>query len=151
MIDDTGGYPINVNWHNGDDIFLFTKEAPEPALKTWCGIEDPGLWDVHIRLDQLEWVAPPQFVAFSEVYTALERGILEAGVTGGDAGLQPALVRGNLATSTGRSDIVAFQPQRGQPVKSGSRYQTDLQEIMERRSPPRWSWRPSGLVPFKTN
>ena len=27
-----------------------------------------------------------QFLAFSEVYTALERGILEAGVTGGDAG-----------------------------------------------------------------
>ena len=27
LIDDTGGYPINVNWHNGDDIFLFTKEA----------------------------------------------------------------------------------------------------------------------------
>jgi TRAP-type C4-dicarboxylate transport system substrate-binding protein len=30
--------------------------------------------------------ADPQFVAFAEVYTALERGILGAGVTGGDAG-----------------------------------------------------------------
>jgi C4-dicarboxylate-binding protein DctP len=30
--------------------------------------------------------ADAQFVAFAEVYTALERGILGAGVTGGDAG-----------------------------------------------------------------
>ncbi len=84
LIDDTGGYPINVNWHNGDDIFLFTKEPlymPEDVV---------GMKTRAFGTSISDWIAgmggEPQFVAFAEVYTALERGILEAGVTGGDAG-----------------------------------------------------------------
>ena len=84
LIDDTGGYPINVNWHNGDDIFLFTKEplnTPEDVV---------GMKTRAFGTSISDWIAgmggDPQFLAFAEVYTALERGILEAGVTGGDAG-----------------------------------------------------------------
>ena len=84
LIDDTGGYPINVNWHNGDDIFLFTKEPlnlPEDVT---------GMKTRAFGTSISDWIAgmggDPQFLAFAEVYTALERGILEAGVTGGDAG-----------------------------------------------------------------
>ena len=84
LIDDTGGYPINVNWHNGDDIFLFTKEplnVPEDV---------EGMKTRAFGTSISDWIGgmggDPQFLAFAEVYTALERGILEAGVTGGDAG-----------------------------------------------------------------
>ena len=84
LIEDTGGYPINVNWHNGDDIFLFTKEPlnlPEDVV---------GMKTRAFGTSISDWIrgmgGEPQFVAFAEVYTALERGILEAGVTGGDAG-----------------------------------------------------------------
>ncbi len=84
LIEDTGGYPINVNWHNGDDIFLFTKEPlnlPEDVK---------GMKTRAFGTSISDWIAgmggEPQFLAFAEVYTALERGILEAGVTGGDAG-----------------------------------------------------------------
>ena len=84
LIDDTGGYPINVNWHNGDDIFLFTKEP----LNMPADVE--GMKTRAFGTSISDWIAgmggDPQFLAFAEVYTALERGILEAGVTGGDAG-----------------------------------------------------------------
>ena len=84
LIDETGGYPINVNWHNGDDIFLFTKKPlnlPEDVkdLKTRAFGTSISDW-----INGMGGAA--QFLAFTEVYTALERGILEAGVTGGDAG-----------------------------------------------------------------
>ena len=43
-----------------------------------------------------DWIngvgAQAQFVAFSEVYTALERGILDCGVTGRRPGFRPAVV-----------------------------------------------------------
>ncbi len=84
LIDKTGGYPINVNWHNGDDIFLFTKEPlnmPEDVAEMKTRAFGTSISD---------WIngmgGAAQFLAFTEVYTALERGILEAGVTGGDAG-----------------------------------------------------------------
>ena len=84
LIDDTGGYPINVNWHNGDDIFLFTKKPlnlPEDVQEMKTRAFGTSISD---------WIngmgGAAQFLAFTEVYTALERGILEAGVTGGDAG-----------------------------------------------------------------
>ncbi len=84
LIEDTGGYPINVNWHNGDDIFLFTKEP----LNMPADVE--GMKTRAFGTSISDWIAgmggDPQFLAFAEVYTALERGILEAGVTGGDAG-----------------------------------------------------------------
>ena len=84
LIEETGGYPINVNWHNGDDIFLFTKKPlnlPEDVAEMKTRAFGTSISD---------WIngmgGAAQFLAFTEVYTALERGILEAGVTGGDAG-----------------------------------------------------------------
>ena len=84
LIDDTGGYPINVNWHNGDDIFLFTKKP----LNLPADVQDMKTRAFGTSIS--DWIngmgGAAQFLAFTEVYTALERGILEAGVTGGDAG-----------------------------------------------------------------
>ena len=84
LIDETGGYPINVNWHNGDDIFLFTKKP----LNVPTDVTDLKTRAFGTSIS--DWIngmgGAAQFLAFTEVYTALERGILEAGVTGGDAG-----------------------------------------------------------------
>ena len=83
IADESGGSPIIThNWYVGIDQFFFCKEAlttPEDfkgkktrshgaAISDW--IEGMG--------------AEAQFVAFAEVYTALERGILDCGVTGAD-------------------------------------------------------------------
>jgi TRAP-type C4-dicarboxylate transport system substrate-binding protein len=79
-----GGKVINFNWHNGDDIFFFSKKA----------LRDPSDFEgLKVRAFGTaigDWIAgmgaEPQFVAFAEVYTALERGILDAGVTGATPG-----------------------------------------------------------------
>ena len=57
-------------WFTEDDFDGLKTRSHGAALSDW--IEGMG--------------ASAQFVAFAEVYTALERGILEAGVTGADAG-----------------------------------------------------------------
>ena len=79
-----GGHVISINWHNGDDIFLFTKE-PLNLPEDFDGMKTRA-FGTSIS----DWIfgmgGEAQFLAFAEVYTALERGILEAGVTGGDAG-----------------------------------------------------------------
>ena len=83
IAEESGGSPIIThNWYVGIDQFFFCGEAltsPEDfkgkktrshgaAISDW--IEGMG--------------AEAQFVAFAEVYTALERGILDCGVTGAD-------------------------------------------------------------------
>ena len=83
IAEESGGSPIIThNWYVGIDQFFFCGEAlmtPEDfkgkktrshgaAISDW--IEGMG--------------ADAQFVAFAEVYTALERGILDCGVTGAD-------------------------------------------------------------------
>ena len=83
IAEESGGSPIIThNWYVGIDQFFFCSEAfttPEDfkgkktrshgaAISDW--IEGMG--------------AEAQFVAFAEVYTALERGILDCGVTGAD-------------------------------------------------------------------
>jgi TRAP-type C4-dicarboxylate transport system substrate-binding protein len=79
-----GGKVINFNWHNGDDIYFFSKKP----LKTVADFK--GLKTRAFGTAISDWIigmgGEAQFVPFAEVYTALERGILEAGVTGGDAG-----------------------------------------------------------------
>jgi len=79
-----GGVLVNHNWFSGNDQFFFSKDP----LRT---VDDfKGLKTRSHSAALSDWIegmgASAQFVAFSEVYTALERGILEAGVTGGDAG-----------------------------------------------------------------
>ena len=83
IAEESGGSPIIThNWYVGIDQFFFCSEpltTPEDfqgkktrshgaAISDW--IEGMG--------------ADAQFVAFAEVYTALERGILDCGVTGAD-------------------------------------------------------------------
>ncbi len=130
LIDDTGGYPINVNWHNGDDIFLFTKEPlhmPEDVV---------GMKTRAFGTSISDWIAgmggDPQFLAFAEVYTALERGILEAGVTGGDAGHSQrwyeviSYINGPLTSWPSSHNVVN--------KTVWARIPTDLQEIWKEES-----------------
>ena len=130
LIEDTGGYPINVNWHNGDDIFLFTKEPlhmPEDVQ---------GMKTRAFGTSISDWIAgmggEPQFLAFAEVYTALERGILEAGVTGGDAGHSQrwyeviSYINGPLTSWPSSHNVVNKEIWKAIP--------TDLQEIWKEES-----------------
>ncbi len=79
-----GGKMISLFWLNGNDVFFFSKKP----LRTVADFE--GLKTRAFGTAIADWIngmgADSQFVAFAEVYTALERGILDAGVTGGDAG-----------------------------------------------------------------
>ena len=85
LVDATGGGKhINRNWYSGNDFFFFTKK-PLRAVEDFKGLKTRsfgsaiGDWIIGMGADA-------QFVAFAETYTALERGILGAGVTGGVAG-----------------------------------------------------------------
>ncbi len=83
VLESTGGVVMNHHLFSGNDQYFFCKDKVEnlddfkgkktrshsAALSDW--IEGMG--------------ASAQFVAFAEVYTALERGILDCGVTGADA------------------------------------------------------------------
>ena len=85
VVDATGGKTklINFNWHSGDDIYLFTNRPLDTVenlkgLKTRSFGTAIGDWIIGMGGDA-------QFMAFTEVYTALERGVIDAGVTGGAA------------------------------------------------------------------
>lgn len=79
-----GGVLINHNWFSGNDQYFYSSKAlrtPDDfnGLKTRSHSSALSDWIEGMGADA-------QFVAFAEVYTALERGILDAGVTGADAG-----------------------------------------------------------------
>jgi TRAP-type C4-dicarboxylate transport system substrate-binding protein len=79
-----GGKLVIKEWASGNDFFFFSKKpllTPEDfeGVKTRAFGTSISDWIIGMG-------AEAQFVAFAEVYTALERGILGAGVTGGDAG-----------------------------------------------------------------
>jgi TRAP-type C4-dicarboxylate transport system substrate-binding protein len=78
-----GAKVINHNWYSGNDQFFLTKKP----LRTVADFK--GLKTRSHGTALTDWIegmgATAQFVAFAEVYSALERGILGAGVTGGDA------------------------------------------------------------------
>ena len=80
-----GAQVLMRNWIAGDDQFFFSKkrlENPEDfvGLKTRSHSAELSDWINYMG-------ASAQFMAFAEVYTALERGILDAGVTGANPGL----------------------------------------------------------------
>ena len=79
-----GGQYIALNWHSGNNVFFFSKE-PLDTVEAWKNkkIRTPTA-AMSSWLRGME--ADAQFMAFTEVYTALERGILDAAMTGGDAG-----------------------------------------------------------------
>ena len=83
--DETGAQVLFRNWIAGDDQFFFSKyklEKPEDfaGLKTRSHSTELSDWINYMG-------AEAQAMAFAEVYTALERGILDAGVTGANPGL----------------------------------------------------------------
>lgn len=79
-----GGIIVNHNWYSGNDQFFFSK-TPLRTLEDFDGLKTRS----HAAALS-DWIngmgADAQFLAFSEVYTALERGILDAGVTGSTPG-----------------------------------------------------------------
>ena len=83
--DETGAQVLFHNWIAGDDQFFFSNhrlENPEDfaGLKTRSHSTELSDWINYMG-------AEAQAMAFAEVYTALERGILDAGVTGANPGL----------------------------------------------------------------
>ncbi len=85
MEEELGAQVLMRNWIAGDDQFFFSNkklENPEDfvGLKTRSHSAELSDWINHMG-------AAAQFMAFAEVYTALERGILDAGVTGANPGL----------------------------------------------------------------
>ena len=82
VLDETGGVVINHNWFSGVEQYFFCKERID-TLEDFKGKKTRS----HSAALS-DWIngmgAEAQFVAFAEVYTALERGILDCGVTGAD-------------------------------------------------------------------
>ena len=83
IAEESGGSPIIThNWYVGIDQFFFCSEA----LTTPADFEGKKTRSHGAAIS--DWIegmgADAQFVAFAEVYTALERGILDCGVTGAD-------------------------------------------------------------------
>jgi len=85
IIDDATGATVwSHNWIPGDDQMFFSGKA----LRTLDDFK--GLKTRSHSAALSDWIegmgADAQFVAFAEVYSALERGILDAGVTGASPG-----------------------------------------------------------------
>ena len=84
VLAETEGVIMNHNWYAGNDQFFFCREKID-SLDGFAGKKTRS----HSAALS-DWIngmgAEPQFLAFAEVYTAIERGILDCGVTGADAG-----------------------------------------------------------------
>ncbi len=84
VLAETGGVIMNHNWYAGNDQFFFCREK----INTLDGFAGKKARSHSAALS--DWIngmgATAQFLAFAEVYTAIERGILDCGVTGADAG-----------------------------------------------------------------
>ena len=84
VLSETGGVIMNHNWYAGNDQFFFCREK----IETLDDFEGKKTRSHSAALS--DWIngmgADAQFLAFAEVYTAIERGILDCGVTGADAG-----------------------------------------------------------------
>ena len=83
--EELGAQVLMRNWIAGDDQFFFSNkklENPEDFV---------GLKTRSHSAELSDWIngmgAAGQFMAFAEVYTALERGILDVGVTGANPAL----------------------------------------------------------------
>ena len=84
IVEATGAVVVSHNWIPGDDQFFFS-DSKLTTLEDFKGLKTRS--HSAALSDWIEGMgADAQFVAFSEVYTALERGILDAGVTGASPG-----------------------------------------------------------------
>ena len=85
-----GGKLIYHIWYGGNDQYFFSNRGAE--LEEFDGLKTRSHGTT--MTDAINGLGGEgQFMAFADVYTALERGILDAGVTGAHAGHGPALVR----------------------------------------------------------
>ena len=83
VLAETGGVVLNHHLFSGNDQYFFCKDKVE-SLADFKGKKTRS--HSAALSDWIEGMgASAQFIAFSEVYTALERGILDCGVTGADA------------------------------------------------------------------
>ena len=83
VLAETGGVVMNHHLFSGNDQYFFCKDKVE-SLDDFKGKKTRS--HSAALSDWIEGMgASAQFIAFSEVYTALERGILDCGVTGADA------------------------------------------------------------------
>jgi len=83
VLESTGGVVMNHHLFSGNDQYFFCKDKVE-SLDDFKGKKTRS--HSAALSDWIEGMgASAQFVAFAEVYTALERGILDCGVTGADA------------------------------------------------------------------
>ena len=80
----SGAIIVNHNWYSGNDQFFFSKKALR-SLEDFQGLKTRS--HAAALSDWIEGMgAEAQAMAFADVYTALERGILDAGVTGSTPG-----------------------------------------------------------------
>ena len=81
---ETGGVIMNHSWYAGNNQFLFCREK----IDTPEGLDGKRTRSHSAALsDWLEGMgAQAQYLSFAEVYSALERGRLDCGVTGSDPG-----------------------------------------------------------------
>ena len=84
IYDNTGGGELIYHiWYGGNDQYVFSKRGAEKEDFEELKIRSHGT----TMTDAINGLGGEgQFMAFAEVYTALERGILDAGVTSGHAG-----------------------------------------------------------------
>ena len=84
VLSETGGVVMNHNWYPGHDQFLFCREKID-TLGSFAGKKTRS--NSAALSDWLDGMGSrAQFMAFVEVYDAIERGQLDCGVTGADAG-----------------------------------------------------------------
>ena len=87
VLAETGGVIMNHSWYGGNDQFLFCREM----IDTLGEFEGQKTRSHSAALS--DWIngmgAEATFLAYSEVYAALERGIVDCGVTGADSGYGP--------------------------------------------------------------
>ncbi len=80
----SGGVVVNHNWFAGDDQFIFSSHSLRNVT------DFRGLKTRTHAAALSDWVngmgAEAHFVAFAEVYTSLERGFMDAGITGARPG-----------------------------------------------------------------
>jgi TRAP-type C4-dicarboxylate transport system substrate-binding protein len=83
VLAETGGVVMNHHLFSGNDQYFFCRDKVE-TLEDFKGKKTRS--HSAALSDWIEGMgASAQFIAFAEVYTALERGILDCGVTGADA------------------------------------------------------------------
>ena len=126
VVDATGAVIINHNWYGGTDQFFFSRN-PLETLEDFEGLKTRS--HSAALSDWIEGMgADAQFVAFAEVYSALERGVLDAAVTGAASAIGQRwyevsnYINGPLTSFPSDNNVVNGKVWAGIPA--------DLQQVM---------------------